>query len=166
MLASMDETRGHAVVTQPGDGVKFWQPIPANGFSEAMLPMDAIHFTGFSMGFQTIAKGGKVRRHSHPAQVELQICFRGSGKVFVNGDFHPLSPGTSCFLGLDVHHEIFAADDEELTMLWVISPGGLENFFEQIGREVKAGDPVPEPFGRPENVLEIERSLGTEATNT
>lgn len=164
MLASMDETRGHAVVTQPGEGVRYWQPVPANGFSEAMLPMELTRFTGFSMGFQTIAPGGRVRRHSHPGQVELQICFRGAGKVFVNGTTYPLQPGTSCFLGLDSEHEIFAAEDEELTMLWVISPGGLENFFSGIGRQVKPGEEPPEPFDRPANVLEFERSIGTEAS--
>lgn len=164
MAGLMDSTRGHSVVTQPGEGIKFWQPIPANGFSEAMLPMSQIHFTGFSMGFQTIAPGGRVRRHSHPAQVELQICFRGSGHVHVNGQDHPLQPGTSCFLGLDVEHEIFSDKNVELTMLWVISPGGLENFFERIGRAVKPGEAPPAPFDRPQNVLEIERALGTESS--
>lgn len=164
MTAPMEDTRGHGVVTQPGEGIKYWQPLPANGFSEAMLPMKAIHYQGFSMGYQTIANGGRVRRHSHPAQVELQICFRGKGSVYVNGETHSLQSGTSCFLGLDVEHEIFADKGEDLTMLWVISPGGLENFFEQIGRQVRAGEATPKPFDRPKDVLEIERSLGTEAS--
>ena len=33
-------------------------------------------------GFQTIAPGGRVREHSHGDQVELQICFRGKGRVW------------------------------------------------------------------------------------
>ena len=41
-------------------------------------------------------------------------------------------------------------------MMWVLAPGGLEDFFEGIGRPRAAGEPVPKPFARPENVAEIE----------
>jgi len=43
-----------------------------------------------------------------------------------------------------------------LKMLWVLMPGGLEDFFEAIGRPRRPGEPAPEPFPRPENVEEIE----------
>ena len=36
-------------------------------------------------------------------------------------------------------------------------PNGLEDFFRLIGRPRTAGEPAPENFPRPENVLEIER---------
>ena len=67
------------------------------------MPSDTGYRT-LSMGYQTIAPGGRVRAHSHGAQVELQICFRGRGNVVVDGRRHPLVPGTACFLGPDVRH--------------------------------------------------------------
>jgi len=157
---SADLIRGHAVVVQPGDGPSYWQPVPASGHADPALYPANTHFQGLSMGFQTIAAGGRVREHSHGDQVELQICFRGRGRVTVNGASHPLVPGTACFLGYDVKHEIHNDGAEDLVMLWVISPPGLEHFFEAIGRPRAAGDPAPAPFERPHDVVAIERRMG------
>jgi hypothetical protein len=46
----------------------------------------------------------------------------------------------------------------------VVSPHGLEHFFEAIGRPRHAGEPAPAPFARPADVVAIERSLGLNAT--
>lgn len=79
----------------------------------------------------------------------------------VDGEPHPLVPGTACFAGYDVKHEIInESDDEDLVMMWVIAPGGLEDFFATIGRPRQAGDPAPEPFERPADVIAVERELG------
>jgi hypothetical protein len=48
-------------------------------------------------------------------------------------------------------------------MLWVITPPGLENFFEAIGRPRRDGEPAPAPFARPTDVVAIERALGMES---
>jgi hypothetical protein len=96
--------------------------------------------------------------------VELQICFRGRGSVIVDGVTHRLIPGTACFLGYDVKHEIINEGEEELVMLWVVTPPGLEKFFEAIGRPRAAGERPPEPFERPTDVVAIERALGMNDT--
>ena len=44
-----------------------------------------------------------------------------------------------------------------MTFLWLMMPGGLDEFFAAIGRPRTLGEPAPEPFPRPENVAEIER---------
>jgi quercetin dioxygenase-like cupin family protein len=116
------------------------------------------------MGYQTIAPGGRVREHSHGDQVELQICFRGRGHVLVDGATHTLVPGTACFLGYDVKHEIVNDGPDDLVMLWVITPHGLEHFFESIGRPRRAGEPAPVPFARPTDVVAIERAMGMNDT--
>ncbi|HSH06911.1 MAG TPA: cupin domain-containing protein [Burkholderiales bacterium] len=159
-----ENCRGHAVVMQPGDGPSWWQPIPANGHADPKLYNGNTGFEGLSMGFQTVGVGGRIREHSHGDQVELQICFRGRGHVNVDGVRHELTPGTSCFLGYDVKHEIVNDGDEELVMLWVITPCGLEDFFRTIGRERKEGDPAPAPFERPSDVIAIERAMGMNDT--
>jgi hypothetical protein len=78
----------------------------------------------------------------------------------VDGVRHELVPGTACLLGHDVKHELINDGSDELVMLWVISPPGLETFFETIGRPRRPGEPTPEPFARPTDVLAIERALG------
>src|SRR5262245_37183472 len=156
--------RRHALVMQPGSSPSYWQPVPANGHADPTLFPANTGFEGLSMGFQTVAPRSRVREHSHGDQIELQICFRGQGRVMVDGVAHPLVPGTACFLGYDVKHEIINESDDELVMLWVISPPGLEDFFAAIGRARQAGEPAPEPFARPTDVIAIERSLGMNDT--
>ena len=164
MKTTASNVKGRAVVVQPGEGPSFWQPVPANGHADPRLTPAVTGFDMLSMGYQSIAPGGRVREHSHGDQVELQICFRGRGRMVVDGVSHPLVPGTACFLGYDVKHEIINETDEELVMLWLVSPAGLENFFKAIGRPRTAGEPAPAPFARPENVVEIERALGMNDT--
>jgi quercetin dioxygenase-like cupin family protein len=158
------EARNRAVVVQPEDGPSYWQPVPANGHADPKLYPEITGCRGLSMGFQTIAPGGRVREHSHGAQVELQICFRGHGYVVVDGQRHRLVPGTACFLGPDIKHEIVNDSGEELTMLWVITPPGLEDFFAAIGRPRAAGEPAPAPFERPADVVAVERAMGMNNT--
>ncbi len=163
-MSQTDSVRGRAVVMQPEDGPSYWQPVPANGHADPKLYPARTGFAGHSMGFQSIAPGGRVREHSHGDQVELQICFRGKGRVVVDGVSHPLVPGTACFLGYDVRHELINESADDLVMLWVISPPGLEDFFATIGRPRAAGDTAPAPFARPADVVAIERRMGMNDT--
>jgi len=165
-MSPAERVRGHAVVMQPHEGPSWWQPVPASGHSDPKLFPANTRFDGFSMGFQTIAPGGRVRAHSHGDQIELQICFRGRGHVLVDGARHPLVPGTACFLGYEVRHELVNDADEDLVMVWVITPPGLEDFFRAIGRPRTAGDPAPAPFARPGDVVAIERSMGMNDTKS
>jgi quercetin dioxygenase-like cupin family protein len=163
-MGTRETIRGRAVVMQPEDGPSYWQPAPANGHAEPKLFPANTGFDTLAMGYQTIAVGSRVREHSHGDQVELQICFRGRGRVIVDGQSHPLVPGTACFLGHDVKHEIVNEGPDELVMLWVITPPGLETFFEAIGRPRRAGESAPAPFARPADVVAIERALGMNDT--
>jgi quercetin dioxygenase-like cupin family protein len=163
-MSASDQVRGHSVIVQPGEAPSYWQPVPACGHADPTLPPAATRFDGLSMGYQTIAPGGRIRPHSHGDQVELQICFRGRGHVLVDGRRGELVPGTACFLGYDVVHEIVNDGAEDLVMLWVISPPGLEHFFATIGRPRRPGEPAPEPFARPADVVAVERAMGMNDT--
>ena len=160
----IEAARGRAVVVQPEEGLSWWQPMPANGHADPKLVPADTGFGTLSMGYQTIAPGGRVRPHSHGAQVELQICFRGRGSVVADEESHPLVPGTACFLGPDIRHEIVNESDDDLVMMWLISPAGLEGFFGAVGRERTRGEPAPAPFERPPDVVVLERGLGMNDT--
>ncbi len=164
MSEQLDST-GHGVVMQPDDGPTFWQPVPANGHVEPKLYPSNTRFAGLSMGYQTIAPDSQVRKHSHGEQIELLVCFRGSGRVVLDGTSHDFVPGTTCFAGYDVKHEIINdSHDEDLVLMWVSAPAGLEDFFSTIGRKRTRGDPAPEPFARPDDVVAVERDMGMNDT--
>ena len=163
-MSSLESCRNHAVVVQPGECPSFWQPKPANGHADPTLTPANTGFDGFSMGYQTIAAHSRIRAHSHSGQVELQICFSGRGHVEVNGERHELVPGTACFLGPEVRHELFNDGEEDLVQLWVIGPAGLEDFFQSIGRPRRPGEAAPEPFERPDDVVATERAMGFDGT--
>jgi quercetin dioxygenase-like cupin family protein len=157
---------GRSVVCQPDDGASWWQPTPANGYAHPKLLPANTGFDGLSMGFQTVPPGCHIRPHSHDRQIELQIGFRGRGRVVIDGADHPVAPGTACFIGYDVTHEIHNVADEDLVMMWMIAPAGLEEFFAAIGRPRQPGDPAPAPFARPDNSAEIDRRVGMQASET
>ncbi len=104
-MSTTEAARGRATVIQPDEGDSFWQPVPANGHADPKLTPANTRFDALSMGYQTIAPGSRVREHSHGDQIELQICFRGRGRVVVDGVSHPLVPGPACFLGYDVKRD-------------------------------------------------------------
>ena len=72
------------------------------------------------------------------------------------GLVHEVVPGTTVYAGPNVKHKIVNDGDDELKLMWTLMPGGLEDFFQAVGRDRKPGEPAPEPFPRPENVEEIE----------
>ena len=150
--------RGAALVCQPDQGESFWQPVPANGYAEVRVSRrDSPKIAGFSSGIQVIAPGCHIREHQHDANEELLFFFEGRGKVWVNGEEHPVQVGTTVYVGPWNKHKIVNDSQADLKMLWVLLPGGLEDFFQAIGRPRRPGTPAPEPFPRPENVAEIER---------
>jgi quercetin dioxygenase-like cupin family protein len=154
------EPISRSVIMQPDEGPSYWCPVPANGYAHPKLVPADTGFDGLSMGFQTIAPGCYIREHSHDSQIELQIGFQGTGRVVVDGESHPIVPGTAAFLGHDVKHEIHNETHRDLVMMWIIAPAGLEDFFAAIGRPRQPNQAAPEPFARPTDVVAIEQSLG------
>ena len=54
--------RGSVVVCQPDQGESFWQPVPANGYSEVRVSKrNSPKIEGFSSGIQVIAPGCHIR---------------------------------------------------------------------------------------------------------
>ena len=149
-----------SVVVQPADGPSYWQPVPANGYSHVKLSGADTGAANLASGFQHIAPGGHVRAHSHSDQFEILTCFQGRGRVVVDGESHTFVPGTTAFLGHNVRHEIINESDVDLVMQWLISPPGLDEFFAAIGRERQPGEPAPEPFARPDDVVQVESDMG------
>jgi len=148
--------KGKAFVVQPDGGESYWQPQPANGYAEVRVSRRNLGSNRFSTGVQVIAPGSHVREHCHDVHEELLFFFEGAGHVLIDGVRHDVVPGTTVYAGPLVKHKIVNDGEGELKMMWTLMPGGLEDFFEAIGRSRSPGAPVPAPFPRPENVREIE----------
>lgn len=147
---------GSRVITPEG-GASYWQPVPANGFVRTLFNAKQLGaHTAFSAGTQTIDPGSFVREHMHDAHEELIYIVEGEGTVVLDGVEHALAPGASLFLARNSTHKFLNPGPGPLSFFWVLMPGGLDDFFRQIGRPRSAGEPAPAPFPRPENIAEIE----------
>lgn len=144
------------LVLQPEDGSSFWQPEPANGHVTVKLTPE-IWDGPFSMGLQMVGPLSYIRQHSHDQHREVVFVWGGDGTVVVEGKEHPMVPGTLIALPPHIEH-LFRNNSatEDLKLVWIICPYGLEDFFASVGRPRIPGDPRPPNFPRPENVLEIE----------
>jgi len=149
----MDFAKGF--VLQPEEGESYWQPVPANGYVVNKLQPE--NWDGpFSLGIQVVAPHSFIRRHVHDRNREAIFVWGGRGKAVVDGAEHPMQPGTVIGLPAGVEHMFVNESEEELRLLWILAPHGLEEFFRLVGRPRRAGEPTPEPFPRPADVLEIE----------
>lgn len=156
----MDDTarRGEILVVQPGDAESYWQPVPANGHVEVLVaPSRVAMDQPFGLGTQTVPPGSHVREHAHDRNEELVYVLSGGGRAVLDGEEVPIRPGTTIFLGKNRRHMFINDGTDDLRLVWLIVPSGLEDFFQAIGRPRSAGDPVPANFPRPADVLEIER---------
>ncbi len=149
--------RPTAIVVQPDAGESFWQPVPANGYAEVRISRhNAPANDKFSMGVQVIAPGSHIREHWHDTREEILFFFEGTGTAVVNGVAHPIVPGTTVYLPPWNKHKLINGGNGDLKMMWMLMPGGIEDFFAAVGRRRRPGEPAPAPFPRPENVAEIE----------
>ena len=152
-----EEKIGDARVIALDEAPSFWQPVPANGFIRNILNSRMVNSgTNFSMGTQTVAPHCFIREHTHAHNDEIIHMLSGHGFARLDGIEHPIETGPTVYIGQNRKHHFINRSDEPFTFLWLMLPGGLDDFFEQIGRPRKVGEPDPQPFPRPDNVAEIE----------
>lgn len=151
-------TEGKAFVVGPTDGETFWQPVPANGHVRNILNQA---MTGgaanLSMGTQTVAPGCFIREHTHADNEEIIHVLEGRGIARIDGIDHPIQRASTVYIGCNRKHHFLNPHREPMTFLWLMTPGGLDKFFAEIGRPRSHSEAAPNPFPRPENVTEIEK---------
>ena len=149
--------QGEILIVPPSGGEEHWQPVPANGYISVHVAPHLVDMnTPFGLGTQTVPPGCYVREHAHPEHDEVLHLISGSGKAVIDGEEHRFTPGMTLFIGKKRRHMFINDGTADMQWLWLITPNGLEDFFREIGRPKKPGEPAPEPFARPANVLEIE----------
>ncbi len=146
-----------AFVVQPNAAESYWQPVPANGFVEVHVSQHRHQtVTPFESGIQEVAPGSFVREHAHDPHEELILVIEGEGVAEIDGEAHPMSPGTTLYLAPTHTHKFTNTGAGALRFFWVLMPGGLSDFFSTIGRPRELGAVAPAPFPRPDNVAEVE----------
>lgn len=148
-------TKGRSVIIGPDQGQSLWQPMPSRGYVDVNLTPANMPYDTFSSGIQVMPPGGMVREHGHQQNHELVFIYEGSGEVDIDGVVTMLVPGTTVLFARNCTHWIKNTGETDLKMFWVFFPPGLEDWFNAIGRPRIPGDPMPEPFARPDNVQEV-----------
>jgi quercetin dioxygenase-like cupin family protein len=156
-MANAANKTGNTLVISADEAKSFWQPVPANGFVCNILNQRT---TGgeanFSLGTQTVAPQCFIREHTHSHNEEVIHVVEGRGIARIDGVDRLMETGTTVYVGRNVKHHFLNPNDQPMTFLWLMLPGGLDQFFAEIGRERIPSQPAPQPFPRPANVAEIE----------
>lgn len=144
-------------VQAPDGGEWHWQPVPANGFIRNIFSArDFGSKYNYSIGTQTVDPGCFIREHIHGGNEELIFVLSGRAILRLNDTDYELTPGSAVFLEMGMKHKFTNPGPDPYTFLWIFVPGGLDDFFREIGRPRLPGTPAPKPFPRPANVAEIE----------
>ena len=116
--------------------------------------------TQFGVNLVTLHPGAlSSLRHWHLHEDEFVMVTQGQCVMVQDGGETLMQVGDCAAFpaGMADGHHFINRSDKPFTFLVMMMPGGLDTFFERIGRPRKEGDPAPEPFARPADVNKIEQ---------
>ena len=131
-------------------------PLPSTGHITAKITPYTAPYDDFASGIQVLEPGAAIREHGHQRAHELIFVYQGTGHAIIDGERYELRPETLIVVGRRVLHYLENEGDDQMRMLWVIFPPGLEDWFRAIGRPRTPGDGPPPVFDRPDNVKDIQ----------
>jgi quercetin dioxygenase-like cupin family protein len=83
-----------------------------------------------ALGTQQLPKGSGIPVHRHPHNDEAFYVLEGSGSVTLNDVRHSCERGGTIFIPKNTWHG-FSSPDQELVLLWIMVPPGLDGFFRE-----------------------------------
>jgi quercetin dioxygenase-like cupin family protein len=109
-----------------------------------------------------LAKGAEPPPHVHHREDESFFVLEGSLTVRVGDEIFSATPGSFVFCPRDVPH-LLTLESEQVRMLTLVTPGGLESFFVELG-EPAVGGTLPENPPEPdvERVVTLAGHYGAE----
>lgn len=150
--------RFHAVIP-PDGGKSWWQPLPSRGYVNVALSPENMPYDFFSSGTQLLPPGCSIREHGHERNHELLFVHKGTGTVTIEDRTWEIGPGAIVLFGRYSRHFLVNTGTEDMHFFWVFMPPALEDWFPAIGRERTPGEPMPEPFPRPDTVADLHARL-------
>ena len=83
-----------------------------------------------ALGTQQLPRGSGIPVHRHLHMEEVFYVLEGSGTVTLNDVPHPCERGGTIFIPRNIWHG-FSSPDQELVLLWIMVPPGLDGFFRE-----------------------------------
>ncbi len=99
--------------------------------------------------------------HVHYTEDEGFYVLEGTVTIVVGDETVELGPGRHAFGPRDVPHR-FTVGPDGARMVWVLTPGGFEDFIEEVSVPAEAPTVPPPSVVPPENAAEIVRRHGME----
>jgi mannose-6-phosphate isomerase-like protein (cupin superfamily) len=151
----MSEFKTPSVVVGPEEGISLWQPLPSRGYVTTKLTPADMPFDTFSSGIQVLPPGCEVRQHAHARNHELIFVYEGRGICVIDDVTHQAESGATILFGRHCQHRIENTGTTDMKLFWVFFPPGLEDWMQAIGKPRTPGEPMPAPFARPDNVMDV-----------
>jgi mannose-6-phosphate isomerase-like protein (cupin superfamily) len=99
--------------------------------------------------------------HVHHTEDEGFYVLEGSATIHVGDDVVELGPGQHAFGPRDIPHR-FVIGPDGARMLWVLTPGGFEDFVEEASVPAAALTVPPADVLPPDDIADIARRHGNE----
>lgn len=96
---------------------------------------------GFSVFESVVPPGGGPPPHVHHREDETFFVVEGEIEFWVNGQTIPAKAGTWVFGPRGVPHRFHNPSKSESRMMIVVTPAGIERFFDEMAREVPTMPP-------------------------
>ena len=109
-----------------------------------------------AMGTQDLIAGARIAVHKHEQADEILYIQKGSATATLGDRRAQVAPGTTIYIPRGVWHGV-ESSGQEIQLLWIVSPPGLEAFFREIG--APPGAPIKQLT--PSQMADIGRKHGT-----
>jgi mannose-6-phosphate isomerase-like protein (cupin superfamily) len=139
-------------VLQPNEGETLQRP-----GGQIVIKADPRTGSGrLAVGSQQLYVGAGIRVHRHEGEDEVLWVQDGSGTAIIGDTRKPVEKGAFVYIPQGVWHGV-ENPQNEMRLLWIVSPPGLENFFREVGTP-----PGVEPRKlTPEQLNDVARKHGT-----
>ncbi|MGB1877220.1 MAG: cupin domain-containing protein [Rhodospirillaceae bacterium] len=159
MATEVDVKAPWWAVIGPDEGESIWQPEPSQGYVTVNLTPENTPYDGFSSGIQVLPPGCHVREHGHLQNHELIFIYEGTGRCEIEDEVYDIGPGSTVMFGRHAKHLLENTGDVDMKLFWVFMPPGLEDWFRAIGKVRTPGEPMPDKFSRPDDVMDVMKAM-------
>jgi quercetin dioxygenase-like cupin family protein len=110
-----------------------------------------------------------VKPHNHSREDEFSLVLSGTVGARIGDQVLQAGRGAYLVKPREVPHAMWNADSEPATVLEILSPAGLEGYFEELAPVLQRHDPPPEYYGLAERygitiqddwIEDLERTYG------
>lgn len=134
---------GELIVVGPDEGESYWQADPSPGYVQGKMGPTSSPIAHYSVGTQFLESGGAVREHGHNQLNELLIVVKGTVVACLEGEEATCPPGSVICIGRNKMHSWHTAGAEDVVVLGIIDPPGMDGALAVTGRLRVPGEPRP-----------------------